>query len=310
MIDTKEMRVVFAEKLIKIASANDRVYVVDGDINSSTKTDMFKEAFPDRFIQLGIAEQNMLGWSSGMAAAGLIPFPTTFACFITTRALDMIRVGVCYANLNVKISGCYAGLSYGKGGASHISGEDIAIMRSLPNMRVLCPSDPLELEQMLDAMVAYEGPIYLRVYKSALPSVNSPDYKFDWKPRIIKDGEDVLLVSAGQMLHRCLRVAQELESRKISAAVLNLSTIKPLDTELLAKYSARCRGVVTVEDHNIYGGIGSAVCEALSDICPTRIKRVGYLDEFVESGVEEDLLKKYGLSDREIINKVEEILNH
>ena len=296
----REMRTAFGEKLVELGRKNDKIYVLDADLNTSTRTDLFRDEFPSRFIQFGIAEQNMFGFAGGMAATGLIPFPTTFSCFNTTRALDMVRTCICYPNLNVKIPGCYAGISTGKAGATHQTVEDIGIMRMLPNMSVLSPADEIEMEQMMDAMMEYQGPVYLRLSKLALPIVSSGQAAFDWAPVILRDGSDVLLCATGFMVHKCLIAAQELEKSGVSAAVLNISAIKPFASEKLIRLAKICGCVVTAEDHSIFGGVGGLVSEVLGENHPVPIKRIGYKDKFIVSASDEDLVATYHLGEADI----------
>ena len=298
----KEIRDIFGEKLIEIGRRNEKVIVLDADLNTSTRIDMFKEAFPSRFIQVGIAEQNMFGMAAGIASCGLVPFPTTFAVFSSKRACDQISISIAYPKLNVKIPGCYAGVFTGKSGATHQSVEDLAIMRSMPNMRVLDAGDGNELEQMMDAMVEYEGPVYFRVLRPSVSTVFKSDYKFNWKPVLLKDGKDIGILTTGVMTSLGLMAAAELEKQKIDASVLHIPCLKPLDPELLVKVATRCGLIVTAENHSIIGGLGGAVCELLSENCPVPVKRVGVEDYFVETGEDEDIKEKYGLTAENIKN--------
>lgn len=297
----KEMRELFGEKLVNLGKSNKKMIVLDADLNTSTRTDLFKEELPGQFIQIGIAEQNLFGWAAGLATFGFIPFPTTFAAFAAKRALDQIRVSIAYPGLNVKIPGCYAGISTGKGGASHQVVEDLAVMRAMPNMRVLYAGDGNELMQMMDAIVEYEGPVYFRVLKPALPSIFNEAYKFNWKPVQLRNGKDIALISTGFMTHICIEVADKLEKQGIKATVIHVPCLKPLDPELILKAAVECGSVVTVEDHSIIGGLGGLVSEVLSEECPVYIKRLGFNDTFIESGEDDDLLKKYGLTTDDII---------
>ena len=304
----KEMREIFGEKLVDLGKKNKKLIVLDADLNTSTRTDLFKEELLGQFIQIGIAEQNLFGWAAGLSTFGFIPFPTTFAAFAIKRALDQIRVSIAYPKLNVKIPGCYAGISTGKGGASHQVVEDLAIMRAMPNMTVLYAGDGNELMQMMDAMVEYEGPVYFRVLKPAVPSIFNEEYKFNWKPVQLRNGKDVALISTGFMTHKCIKAADKLESQGIKAAILHVPCLKPLDPESIIKVASECGKIVTVEDHSIIGGLGGLVSEVLSQECPVYIKRLGFNDKFIESGEDEELLKKYGLSIDDIINASLEVL--
>lgn len=304
----KEMRDIFGETLIELGRQDNRIIALDADLNTSTKIDGFKQALPSQFIQMGIAEQNMFGWAAGLAASGLIPFPTTFAVFASKRACDQVSISIAYPRLNVKIPGCYCGISTGKSGATHQSVEDIAIMRSMPNMRVLDAADAIELKQMMKAMVEYDGPVYFRVLRPAVPDVFDENYRFDWKPVLIRDGHDVAIITTGYMTGVGLNAAAELEKEGLRAAVVHVPCLKPLDTELLVSIARKCGSVVTAENHSIIGGLGGAVSELLSEECPVPIKRVGVRDEFVETGEDEDILEKYGLTVKDVQKAVREVL--
>ena len=305
----EEIRDIFGKKLAKLAAKNNRVIVLDADLNTSTKIDIFKHAFPARFIQVGIAEQNMFGMAAGIASCGLIPFPTTFAVFASKRACDQISISIAYPMLNVKIPGCYAGVFTGKSGATHQSVEDLAIMRSMPNMRVLDAADGNELEQIMDAIVEYVGPVYFRVLKSAVTPVFDKDYKFNWKPVLLKDGNDVAIVTTGIMTSIGVHAVKELGKQKINAALLHVPCLKPLDPELLIKIASKCGAVVTAENHSIIGGLGGAISEILSENFPVPVKRVGVEDFFVETGEDEDIKEKYGLTVENIKKSAMSLIN-
>lgn len=304
----KEMRDIFGETLVELGKNDSRIIALDSDLNTSTRTDMFKEALPNQFIQLGIAEQNMFGWAAGLATFGLIPFPTTFAVFATKRACDQVSISIAYPKLNVKIPGCYCGISTGKSGATHQSVEDLAIMRSMPNMRVLDAADGNELKQMMKEMVKYEGPVYFRVLRPAVPDVFDNDYRFNWKPVLLRDGKDVAIISTGFMTHRSLLAADILAIEGIKASVLHVPCLKPLDPELVVKVAESCGAVITAENHSIIGGLGGAITELLSEEYPVRIMRIGVRDYFVETGEDEDILKKYGLLSNDIADAARKIL--
>jgi transketolase len=292
----KEMRDHFGDKLLELGMKDKRIICLDADLNTSTKIDLFKNVLPTQFIQAGIAEQNMFGIAAGLASCGLIPFPTTFAVFASKRACDQVSISIAYPRLNVKIPGCYCGVSTGKSGATHQSVEDLAIMRSMPNMRVLDPADAVELKQMMDNMVIYDGPVYFRVLRPSVPDIFDESYRFDWKPILLKGGTDIAIVSTGYMTHVCLNAANELEKCGIHASVLHVPCLKPLDPELLIKTAEKCKTIITVENHSIIGGLGGAVCEILSEHSPVPIKRLGVNDMFVETGEDEDIYRKYGLT--------------
>ena len=297
-----EMREVFTRTLIEEAHKNEKIVVLDADLNTSTRTDIFKETFPTRFIQCGIAEQNMFGWASGLATLGYIPFPSTFAAFTVTRAADQINISIAYPRLNVKIAGSYCGISTGKAGATHQTIQDMAIMRSMPNMRVLDAADREELGQMIRAMLEYDGPVYFRVLRPEVPQVFDTDYHFNWKPILLKEGKDITLIGTGLMTHRCLEAAKELTNMGIDAAVLHVPCLKPLDGVLLLKLAALTGIVITAENHSIIGGLGSAVAEILSEKIPVMVKRVGVNDMYVETGDDNDIYEKYGLTVKDIVH--------
>ena len=238
----------------------------------------------------------MFGWAAGLATLGFIPFPTTFAAFAVTRASDQINISIAYPRLNVKIAGSYCGISTGKAGATHQTIQDLAIMRSMPNMRVLAPADAHELGQMMYAMMEYDGPVYFRVLRPEVPDVFDHNYKFDWKPVVLRDGSDITLVGTGLMTHRCLEAAAVLSDKGIDAAVVHVPCLKPLDGEMLTHYAKKTGLIVTAENHNIIGGLGGAVTELVSERCPVRILRIGVSDQFVETGDDNDIYEKYGLT--------------
>jgi transketolase len=305
----KEMRDVFGETLVELGKQNERIIVLDADLNTSTKTDTFKKSLPSQFIQMGVAEQNMFGWAAGLATYGFIPFPTTFAVFAAKRACDQVSISIAYPRLNVKIAGCYCGISTGKAGATHQSVQDLAIMRSMPNMRVLAAADANELKQMMRAMVEYDGPVYFRVLRPAVPRVFSEDYKFDWKPVLLKEGNDVALITTGFMTSRGIIAAELLKKEGIKAAVVHVPCLKPLDKELIVEVADKCGAVVTAENHSIIGGLAGAVSEILAEECPVPIKRVGVKDLFVETGEDDDILRKYGLLPEDIVKAAKQIIN-
>ena len=302
-----EMREVFARKLVELSEKDERIIVMDADLNTSTKTDIFMEAYPARFIQCGIAEQNMFGWAAGLATLGYIPFPSTFAAFAVTRAADQINLSIAYPELNVKIPGSYCGISTGKAGATHQTVQDLAIMRSMPNMRVLDAADSEELKQMMDAMLQYEGPVYFRVLRPQIPKVFDSTYHFDWKPVLLKDGKDIALIGTGFMTHLVVEAAKVLTDKGVEAAILHVPCLKPLDQELILKYAAKTGKIVTAENHSVIGGLGSAVAEIVTEKIPAIIKRVGVADTFVETGDDDEIYQKYGLTVGHIVKEALEI---
>ena len=281
---------------------------MDADIAGGTGMHHFRKAFPDQFIQCGIAEQNMMAMAGGLAATGLIPIVTTFAVFML-RAIEQARLSIAYANMNVKIVASHPGLDVGPDGASAQCLEDLACYRSLPNMVVLSPCDPLEVEQATKAILDYEGPVYIRTGRSPAKRILDQNYKFEiGKGKILKDGSDVTIIACGVTVARSLDAANILEKEGISTRVVNMSTIKPLDAELIIKCAKETKGIVTAEDHNIFGGLGSAVAEVLVKNNPTPMEFIGVKDSFGESGEPDELAEKYGIDYKAIIKGVHRLL--
>jgi transketolase len=289
-------------KALADLSSNPNVYVLDADLAGSTKTSEFKKVAPDRFIQCGIAEQNMVGIASGIASTGKIVFASTFAVFATGRCWEQIRLAVAYPKMNVKIVATHSGISVGEDGASHQALEDISIMRSIPNMTVISPADAYETYMATKAIAEYNGPVYMRLGRSEFPTITEEGAKFTiGKAKILREGKDVTLFGTGQMVSYCLDAADILEKEGISAEVVNISTIKPLDTEAVRTSVSKTRCAVTAEEHSIIGGLGSAVAEFFGEEIPTPLTRVGTKDTFGESGTPAELFKKYGLTADNIV---------
>ena len=287
----------YGEALAELGAVNENIVVLEADLSKSTKTSDFKKVYPERHFNMGIAEQNMLGVAAGFAAAGKIPFASSFAVFATGRAYDQIRNSIAYPNLNVKIAATHAGLTVGEDGGSHQMLEDIALMRALPNMTVIVPADGIETKQAVKAAAEYEGPVYIRMGRPKVPVLFDENYTFEiGKGVMLKEGTDVTLVGTGIMVSKAVEAAELLAAEGISAAVVNISTIKPLDAELIIAQAQKTGAIVTCEEHNIYGGLGSAVAEVLVENCPVPMARVGVADKFGESGLPDELLEKYGLS--------------
>ncbi|MBS5788349.1 MAG: transketolase family protein [Clostridioides difficile] len=304
-------REAYGKALVKLGKTNDNVVVLDADLSKSTKTHDFKIEFPERFFNMGIAEQNLIGAACGLSTTGKIPFASTFAMFATGRAYEIIRNSVCYPKLNVKVCATHAGLTVGEDGASHQSIEDIALMRVIPNMTVLVPADAEETEQMIFAAAEYNGPVYVRLGRSAVPTIFDENYKFEiGKGTVLKDGEDVTIIACGIMVSEALDAQEKLASEGISARVVNMSTIKPIDKELILESAKKTKIIVTVEEHSVIGGLGSAVSEVVCEESPVCVKKVGVKDTFGESGTPAELLKKYGLTSDDIVNTVKEALNN
>lgn len=292
----------YGQALIELGREREDIVVLDADLSQSTKTAGFAEKFPRRFFNIGIAESDLIGTAAGLAVAGKVPFASTFAVFATGRAYDQIRSSVAYPNLNVKIAATHAGLTVGEDGATHQMNEDIALMRVMPNMTVVVPADGPEAEAATFAVARHIGPVYLRLGRPAVPVVNSPGHKFELgKGVVLREGDDLAIFACGYMVHQALEAAAQLAEEDISAAVINIHTIKPLDEKLVLKYARRCRRVITAEEHSIKGGLGGAVAELLGEAYPTAIRRIGVKDMFGESGKPAELMEKYGLSAEAIV---------
>lgn len=290
-------RVAYGKALVKLGQGNPEVVVLDSDLSKSTRTCDFAKAFPERFFEMGIAEQDMVATAAGLAASGKVPFVSSFAIFLTGRAWEQIRNSVAYPALNVKLAATHAGISVGEDGGSHQSVEDIALMRVIPNMTVIVPADAVETEQAVIAAAAHPGPVYLRLSRYETPIVHSRDYRFKiGQSNLLREGNDVTLVAAGTMVVRALEAADLLSGRGIEARVINMSTIKPLDSGALVRAAQETRGLVTVEEHSVLGGLGSAVAETLSPTCPAPLRMVGIADRFGQSGKPEELFSEYGLT--------------
>lgn len=293
----KPLRVAFGESVAALGEENDRIVVLDGDLGSSTRADIFEEAHPDRYFQMGIAEQNMLGAAAGMATLGLIPFVSTFACFAVARALDSVRVLIAQPELNVKITGGYAGLLAGMTGKTHLMFDDLAIMRALGHMVVIAPADEVETRQVIEAMVDYEGPMYLRLTRPATPILFDDDYRFQLgKTTVVREGDGLTVFSTGVHTTRVFEAAELLADEGIDIHLVHVPTLKPLDVAGIVEAAERTGLVVTAEEHTIIGGLGGAVAETLGEHYPVRMKRLGLADSFGESGPDDALLEKYGLS--------------
>ncbi|QUH18739.1 transketolase family protein [Alkaliphilus sp. B6464] len=307
MIATRDA---YGEALIEIGKDNENVVVLDADLSKSTKTHGFGQEFPNRFINVGIAEQNLIGTAAGLAAAGKIPFASTFAMFATGRAFEVIRNSVGYPKLNVKICATHSGITVGEDGASHQALEDISCMRTIPNMTVIVPADGVETKAAIHAISKMEGPVYVRLGRLAVPTINDESsYEFKIGEGVtLKEGTDVTIIATGLMVSEAIEAAKELETKGINARVINIHTIKPLDNEIVIKAAKETGAIVTAEEHNIIGGLGSAVAEVISESCPVLLKRVGTKDTFGESGKPADLMKKYGLTKDNIIDAVVDIV--
>jgi transketolase len=299
-------REAYGKVLARIGKENENIVVLDADLSKSTKTADFKAVCPERFINMGIAEGNMMTVAAGMAACGKIPFASTFAIFATGRAFEQIRNSICYPKLNVKVCATHAGLTVGEDGASHQSVEDISLMRSIPNMVVISPSDGIETEAAIEAISKYEGPCYVRLGRSAVPIINdNEDYKFEiGKGITLRDGKDATIIATGIMVEAALEAYNILAEEGIRVRVINIHTIKPIDEELITKAARETKLIVTAEEHSVIGGLGSAVAEVVTTNSPATVLRVGIKDTFGESGKPAELLKAYGLTATEIVKAV------
>ena len=303
-------RTAFGESLVEIAKERKDIVVLDADVATSTKTSIFREAFPERFFEMGIAEQNMMGVAAGMASTQkIVPFAVTFAVFATKRACDQISISIAYPKLNVKIVGSYGGVPTGKAGATHQSFEDIAIMRAIPNMTIIVPADAVEMKHAVRACVEYNGPVYLRCIRCKTPVIFDKNYKFEWDKGVtLRDGKDVTIVSTGMMTSKALVATNILVDQGIDVRLVHLHTIKPIDSEILIKAAQETNYILTVENHSIIGGLGGAISEILSENYPTLIKRIGIKDIFGESGSLEGLFNKYSLTSENIVKEAKEII--
>lgn len=304
-----DLRDIFGQTLVALGKQYPRMLVLDADLHTSSKSGYFKAAFPERFLQVGIAEQNMFGIAGGLAIEGFIPFPSTFAAFAARRALDQIAITICYANLNVKIPGSYVGLPTSRAGASHNCIEDIAVMRALPNMRVADPGDNADLRAVMRAALEVEGPVYFRVTRAVLPDLFGPDHRFEWgKGVILRPGRDVSLFSTGMMTCLSMKAAEFLEQEGIDAEVVHLASIKPIDTELIASSASKTGCAVSAENASILGGFGAAVAETLAETVPVPLARIGVRDRFVTSGGTGDLFRLHQMLPEDIACSAKTVL--
>ena len=300
----------YGSALVELGKEHEEIVVLDADLAAATKTGMFQKVFPERHIDCGIAESNMMGIAAGLAAAGKVPFASSFAMFAAGRAFEQIRNSIGYPHLNVKIGATHAGISVGEDGATHQCNEDIALMRTIPGMVVINPSDDIEAKAAVRAAYAHEGPVYMRFGRLAVPVINDrPDYKFELgKGVVLKEGGDVTVIATGLCVNEALEAAKLLEADGIHAAVINIHTIKPLDEELVVEAAKKTDKVVTVEEHSVIGGLGSAVCDVLCEKAPARVMKIGVNDTFGESGPALELIRKYGLDSQSIYEKVRDFV--
>ncbi|MBX7409617.1 transketolase family protein [Clostridium chauvoei] len=304
-------REAYGKALANLANTNKNVVVLDADLSKSTKTADFKAVCSERFFNMGIAEANMMGVAAGLSTCGKIPFVSTFAMFAAGRAFEQIRNSICYPKLNVKICATHAGLTVGEDGASHQAIEDLAIMRSIPNMTVICPADAVETEAAIKAIAEYNGPCYVRLGRAPVNIINDAEtYEFKIGKGVkLSEGNDVTIVATGIMVDLALEAKEELLKENINARVINIHTLKPIDSEILINAARETAAIVTVEEHNIVAGLRSAVLEAISEECAVPVFRIGVKDVFGESGKPNELLEAYGLTTKEIVEKAKKAIN-
>jgi transketolase len=309
LVDKVATRDAYGQALLILGAENPKVVVLDADLSKSTKTADFGKKYPERFFNMGIAEANLLGTAAGLAAAGKIPFASTFAIFAVGRAFEQIRNSIAYPKLNVKIAATHAGITVGEDGGSHQAIEDVAIMRAVPNMVVLVPADGEETHQVISAAAKYNGPVYIRMGRLAVPLLFGEDYHFEiGKANVLQEGTDVAIMANGLMVSIALEAAGELAAEGLSVSVVNVASVKPLDEETIVRIAKQTKAVVTAEEHNIIGGLGSAIAEVLGEKQPTPMVRVGIKDLFGESGRPQELLEKYGLTKKDLVKAVHEVL--
>ncbi len=309
MADKQATRQAYGDALVELGANNKDLVVMDADLSKSTMTVGFSKAFPDRFFNMGIAEQNMYGVAAGLAASGKTVVASTFAMFATGRAFEIIRNSIGYPHLNVKICATHAGVTVGEDGASHQAIEDIALMRSIPGMTVLNPSDGVSAKKAVEAAVAMDGPVYVRLGRAAVPFVYDEDMDFEiGKGLTVKEGSDVTIIATGIMVNEAIQAAEKLEAEGISARIIDIHTIKPIDEEIIIKAAKETKGIVTAEEHSVIGGLGSAVAEVTAKNAPAKIKMIGIQDRFGQSGKPDQLMKEYGLTADDIVAACKEIL--
>jgi transketolase len=301
----------YGEALVELGKTNPNIVVLDADLTKSTKTNLFDKAFPDRHFNMGIAEANMISTAAGLATCGKIPFASSFAVFASGRVWEQIRMSVCYPELNVKVVATHGGITVGEDGASHQANEDIAIMRALPNLTVIVPADGIETRKAVYAIADFDGPVYMRLGRSGVPVIFDESYEFKiGKASVMRAGDDISLFTCGIMTAAALEAADILTAEEISAEVVNISTIKPIDAEAILTSALKTGCCVSAEEHSIVGGLGSAVADVLIEGCPIPMERVGVPDTFTESGKPAELLKKYGMTAADIVAAAKLAIGH
>lgn len=306
---TNSIRKAFGKTLAEIGELNKKIIVMDADLACSTQTKIFADKFPDRFFDCGIAEQNMLATAAGLASEGKIPFVASFAVFVTGRTYDQIRNGICYPNFNVKIVGTHGGVTVGEDGATHQALEDISLMRGLPHMTVIVPADCKECQEAIKYAALHEGPTYIRIPRSNVPDIFDENYSFNiHKAVVVEEGTDVSVFTNGETLAEVLLAAEELKKDNISLEVINVPVVKPLDFQTVIESVKKTKFAITVENHSIIGGLGSAICETLADKLPSKVYRFGIHDEFGQSGKAEELIEYYGLDSKTLAKRIRAII--
>ncbi len=305
----KSTRDGYGEGLLRLGKENPRVVALTADLGESTRVRWFQKEFPERFFQMGVAEADMIGTAAGLALSGKIPFVSSFGVFVTGRVWDQLRISVAYSNANVKIGSTHCGITVGEDGATHQATEDIALVRVLPNFTVIVPADSIQATRATIAASKIYGPVYLRLGRAPLPVVTKEEVEFTiGKAEILKEGKDLTIIACGVMVYESLKAAQALEEKGVSARIINLHTIKPIDKEIIVKAAKETGAIITAEEHQIMGGMGSAVAEIVMENCPVPMKRIGLSDRFGESGKPEELMKEYHLTAADIVQEAENIL--
>lgn len=306
---TNSIRKAFGKTLAEIGELNEKIVVMDADLACSTQTKIFADKFPDRFFDCGIAEQNMLATAAGLASEGKIPFVASFAVFVTGRTYDQIRNGICYPNFNVKIVGTHGGVTVGEDGATHQALEDISLMRGLPHMTVIVPADCKECQEAIKYAALHEGPTYIRIPRSNVPDIFDENYSFNvQKAVVVEEGTDASVFTNGETLAEVLLAAEELKKENINLEVINVPVVKPLDSQTVIESVKKTKFAITVENHSIIGGLGSAICETLADKLPSKVYRFGIHDEFGQSGKAEELIEYYGLDSKTLAKRIRAII--
>ncbi len=308
-MDKKSLRKEYGKTIVSLGKKDKNIVVLDADLAKSTKTNEFGKNYPERFFDFGLSEQDMIGAAAGLALTGKTVFASSFAVFLTGRVYDQIRQSICYNNVNVKLVSTHSGLSVGEDGATHQMLEDIALMRVLPNMRVIVPADEIETRQVIEYVNSENGPFYVRLIRNELPDVHPENYQFKpGKASVLKEGNEITIIAVGPMVSRALEAEKELSKKGISATVINCASIKPLDEETILKYAKKSKGVITVEDHSVYGGLGGTIAEFLSINHPVKMKILGINNQFGRSGKPDELYSLYKLTKKEIVKNAIDLL--